>query len=62
MQEAETTTLTPRWASPADAERLYGISRTQLWRLKKAKEITAARVGRTVKYAQRRYTKCIAWN
>ena len=50
MQEAGQAAITPRWASPADAERLYGISRTQLWRLRKLNSIRAARVGRAVRY------------
>lgn len=50
MQEETQTTTTapPRWASYAEVERLYGVSRTTAWRLLKAGEIRAARVGRSV--------------
>jgi predicted DNA-binding transcriptional regulator AlpA len=39
-----------RWAAPAEAEQIFGLSRTQLWRLRKAQEIRAAQVGRAVRY------------
>jgi excisionase family DNA binding protein len=38
-----------RWASYAEAERLFGLSRTTLWRLAKEKKIRAARIGRAVR-------------
>lgn len=39
----------PVWASYADAEDMYGLSRTTLWRLLKSGEIRGARVGRSVR-------------
>ena len=40
--------ITPRWARPAQIERLYGISRTTLWRISKERKIRTAHVGRAV--------------
>jgi excisionase family DNA binding protein len=41
--------ISPRWASYTDAEKLYGLSRTTYWRLAKEGKIRAARVGRAVR-------------
>jgi excisionase family DNA binding protein len=38
-----------RWVSYAEAERLFGLSRTTFWRLAKEKKIRAARIGRAVR-------------
>lgn len=48
MMDQEATQV--RWAAPAEAVRIFGLSRTQLWRLRKAGEIRAAQVGRAVRY------------
>lgn len=48
MEQEQAATLAPRWATYAEIERLYGISRTRAWRLLKAGKIRAARDGRTV--------------
>jgi len=40
--------ITPRWARPSEIERLYGISRTTLWRISKERKIRTAHVGRAV--------------
>jgi excisionase family DNA binding protein len=42
-------TVCPRWVSYSKAERLYGLSRTTLWRLAKTGDIRAARIGRAVR-------------
>lgn len=48
-QEQAVTAAPPRWASYAEIERIYGISRTTAWRLLKSGEIRAARIGRSVR-------------
>lgn len=45
----EETVTRPIWGSYADIEDIYGLSRTTTWRLLKAGEIRAARVGRSVR-------------
>jgi excisionase family DNA binding protein len=44
MTEGQTAAR-PRWASYAEAERMCGLSRWTLWRLAKAGQIRAARIG-----------------
>ncbi len=46
--ETKVTAAPPRWASYAEAQRLYGLSRWTLWTLLKGGHIRAARVGRRV--------------
>lgn len=48
-ENAASTTVPPRWASYAEVERLYGMSRWTAWRLLKEGEIRAARLGRSVR-------------
>jgi hypothetical protein len=40
--------ISPRWARPAETERLYGISRTTLWRISKERKIRTVHIGRAV--------------
>lgn len=49
MAETTETGTAPAWGSYGEAERRYGLSRTTCWRLLKAGEIRAAKVGRTVR-------------
>ena len=50
---AETThtpeVVEPRYVSYVLAERMFGLSRTTLWRMLKAGEIEGVRVGRTLR-------------
>lgn len=41
--------IEPLWISTTVATRLYGLSRTTLWRLAKSGEIKTARIGRAVR-------------
>jgi excisionase family DNA binding protein len=52
MKEKAATTVVeaaPLWASYAEAERLFGLSRTTFWRLLRNGRIRTARVGRSVR-------------
>ena len=46
MQQAE---LEPLWVTYDEARRLFGLSRTTLWRLLRQDRIRGARVGRSVR-------------
>lgn len=48
--DTEQVKAIPRWAASAEAEQIFGLSRTQLWRLRKSQEIRAAQVGRAIRY------------
>lgn len=48
-QIATATSAAPRWASYAEIEKIYGLSRWTTWRLLKNYDIRAARVGRNVR-------------
>ncbi len=45
--------LTPEWITYEEAQRLVGLGRTTLWRLVRAGEVKAARVGRAVRISRR---------
>jgi excisionase family DNA binding protein len=47
------TEIRSEWITYEEAQRLVGLGRTTLWRLVRAGEVKAARVGRAVRISRR---------